>query len=69
MFGPLLFLIRNKSASAYDDFMRSRVIVIQNPNDIGNAYNQNNVDNDPFPEFTNNKANKDENNSSDDFFN
>lgn len=69
MFGPLLFLIRNKTASAYDNFMRSRVIVIQNPNDIGNAYNQNNVDNDPFPEFTNNKANKDENNSSDDFFN
>ena len=71
MFGPLLFLIRNKKASPYDDFMRRRVVVIQNPYDNNNVNNgKNNAENDPFPEFSNEKTNLNgEANNIDDFFN
>ncbi len=71
MFGPLLFVIRNKKASAYDEFMRSRVVVIQNPYDnTNNANGKNTTESDPFPEFSNKGSNESVNDKdSDDFFN
>ena len=53
MFGPLLFVIRNKKALTYDDFLRTRVRVVPNTYDNFNKDYGKNPNSDPFPEFSN----------------
>lgn len=73
MFGPLLFVIRNKKSSNFDEFLRTSVK--SGYNTYENVYKEQNnkPENDPFPEFSNkggnNNSENTNNNNSDDFFN
>lgn len=64
MFGVLLFVIRNRNASNYDDFLRTRVRADYSYYDPNSQYSKN-PESDPFPEFRNNQIEGTETNSSD----
>ncbi len=75
MFGPLLFVIRNKKVSSYDEFLRMRVRPQYNTYEDTYKERDKNPEYDPFPEFSNKGGNETTNgnnsgsNSDDDLFN
>lgn len=75
LFGVFLFVIRNKNASRYDEFIRTRVKSGYNSYEESYKKYENKPENDPFPEFNGNNNSKEETKSTlngeekDDFFN